>query len=92
MNYTIRFAEDSLKDFEKGNRYYENNSKELANKFHHSFLEKINEIEKNPLHFQIRYRNIRIANMKQFPFSIHFIIDNKIIFVFKVLHQKRLYK
>ncbi len=92
MKYTIRFREDSTKDFEDGFIYYEKISIDLADRFHQAFKKRIDEVEQNPLHHQLKYRNIRIANLKKFPFSIHFIIEANVIHVIKILHQKRVYK
>ncbi|MBN4047042.1 type II toxin-antitoxin system RelE/ParE family toxin [bacterium AH-315-P13] len=92
MKYTIRFREDSIKDFEDGFIYYKKISIDLANRFHQEFKKRIDEIEQNPLHHQLKYRNIRIVNLKKFPFSIHFIIEAKVIHIIKILHQKRVYK
>lgn len=92
MKYRIRFRDGSTEDFEEGIAYYKRISIDLVDKFHQSFRDKINEIEENPLGYQVRYRTIRIANMKHFPFSIHFIVEGNIIYILKVLHQKRYYK
>lgn len=92
MNYNIRFEKGTLDDFRDAINYYEAISINLANKFHSAFWSIIDYIKENPLHFQIRYRGIRIAHLKIFPFGIHFIIDEATITVFKILHQKQYYK
>lgn len=91
MKYTIRFQEGSTQDFEDGIVYYEKISPELANRFYQDFKKRIDEVETKPLHHQIRYKNIRIAHLKKFPFSIHFFIQEDIIHVIRILHQKRYY-
>lgn len=92
MKYTIRFREGSTQDFQDGIAYYENISVELADRFYQAFKQRVEEIEQNPLHHQVRYKGIRIANFKNFPFSIHFFIEGTIIHVISILHQKRFYK
>ena len=92
MKYTVKFQKESLNDFEKGNAYYKKISSDLADKFFQSFKEKIGDIEEQPLHYQLKYKNIRIAHLKHFPFSIHFIIEKTSIYILRVLHQKRCYK
>ena len=79
-------------DFDIGIKYYDEISSELADRFHKDFKKTIDIIESNPLLYQIRYRNIRIANFNNFPYSIHFIVKNELIFVLTILHQKRYFK
>ncbi len=92
MKYTIKFEEGALTDFLKAIEHYEKISDKLADGFYTEFWHKIDYIKENPLHHQIRYRGIRIAHVKVFPFGIHFIIDGFIIRVFKILHHKQYYK
>lgn len=92
MIYDLIFLKDSNHDFNDGIAYYEKISAELADKFHQELINKLEEIEQNPKHFQLRYRNIRIAHFDKFPFSIHFFIEEKRIYILKILHQKRFYK
>ena len=51
------------------NRFYYDKSF-AADKFQVFFKNTILEIKNNPLIFQIRYKNIRVANLKNFPFSM----------------------
>uniref|UniRef100_UPI0040478B4C type II toxin-antitoxin system RelE/ParE family toxin n=1 Tax=Mariniflexile sp. TaxID=1979402 RepID=UPI0040478B4C len=92
MKYTIKFEEGTLADFQKAVERYEKVSDNLANRFHKEFWRKIDYIKENPLHHQIRYREIRIAHIKVFPFGIHFLVDETTIRVFKILHHKQYYK
>lgn len=92
MIYTIKFEEGSLIDFEKAIEEYEKISEELADKFHNEFWKEIDAVKKNPLHYQCRYKTIRIAHLKVFSFGIHFIIDGTLIKVLKILHHKQYYK
>ncbi|MEW4922255.1 type II toxin-antitoxin system RelE/ParE family toxin [Algibacter sp. 2305UL17-15] len=92
MAYIIKFEALTLIEFNKVIKHYEDVSIDLADRFHHEFWNKIDGIKDNPLHYQIRYKNIRIAHLKVFPYGIHFIIEGKIIHVFNILHHKQYYK
>lgn len=92
MKYILKFEEGTLANFEKAIAYYEEISEALANKFHNEFWNKIDAIKENPLHYQVRYKSIRIAHIKTFSYGIHFIIEDNIIHVFKILHHKQFYK
>ncbi|WP_203256457.1 type II toxin-antitoxin system RelE/ParE family toxin [Hyunsoonleella ulvae] len=92
MKYTVKFEEGTLDNFHDAISYYEKISDNLADRFHDEFWAKIDTVKETPLHYQARYRNIRIAYTKTFPFSIHFLIEGTIIRILKILHQKQYYK
>ena len=91
MRHEILFQEGSLNDFQAGLDYYERISINLADRFEEKFWQKIDEIKENPQHFQIRFDTIRIAFVDGFPFSVHFIFDDNLIQVIRILHTKRNY-
>jgi hypothetical protein len=92
MKYIIKFEENSLVNFNKAIKHYEKISDELADRFHNEFWNEIESIKENPLHYQLRYKSIRIAHLNVFPYGVHFIIDDKVIRVFRILHHKLYYK
>ncbi len=92
MIYNLKFEEIALKDFNNAIEYYDIISSELGDEFYQEFWNKIDDIKINPLHFQLRYKLIRIAHLKKFPFGIHFIIEENTIKVFRILHHKQFYK
>jgi len=92
MKYPSIFRENSLEDYQKGIDYYEAISIRLTERFDNEFKQKLDQIENNPFLYQIRYKNIRIAYLENFPFGIHFIIEKEAIHILKILHTKRFYK
>lgn len=80
-----------MANFNKIIEYYEEISDELADRFHNEFWNKIDYVKQNPLH-HLRYKVIRIAHLKVFPYGIHFILEGTVIRVFKILHHKQYYK
>jgi plasmid stabilization system protein ParE len=92
MKYSIKFEEGSLNDFFDGISYYEKASESLADRFHNEFWKTIDRIKENPHHYQKRYRDVMIAFTEIFPFGIHYVIDNDVITVIKILHTKRFFK
>lgn len=91
MKYISIFRENSLEDYQNGINYYERISSNLADRFDIDFKLKLDDIEEDPFLYQIRYRNIRVAYLTDFPFGIHFIIEKDIIHIIKILHTKRHY-
>ena len=92
MKYYLHFEAGSLNDYFDGIAYYEKVSNDLADRFHKEFWGAIDRIKENPLHYQVRYRKIRIAFTEVFPFGIHYIIEKQQITVLKILHTKRFFK
>lgn len=92
MKYLVEYLENSLEDYYNGMNRYDKISENLADKFYDLFWSTMHIVKENPLIFQIRYRNIRIAFTPTFPYGIHFIVENNLITIYKVLHTKRLFK
>ena len=68
--------------------YYKNISPELAKQFLFRVREAKTFIARTPLGFQIKYNNVRTLLLKQFPYHIHYLIDDsqKQIIVLAVIH------
>ncbi|TRX32417.1 type II toxin-antitoxin system RelE/ParE family toxin [Flavobacterium sp. ZT3R18] len=68
--------------------YYISINPELAT----VFLDRVEEAKKYiadfPLAFQIKYKNVRTVLLKQFPYHIHYIVDDskKQIVVLAIIH------
>lgn len=80
------FAEE---DALKAAVWYNNKSEGLGNEFLLALDAKINEIQRNPNHFQVVYKNIRRALTNRFPFGIFFIVENDTIYILAILHTSR---
>ena len=56
--------------------YYKTISPKLPKQFLFRLREAKAYIAKSPLGFQIKYNNVRTLLLKQFPYHIHFLIDD----------------
>jgi hypothetical protein len=92
MIYQIKIDESVLLDFDDNFIYYKNISIRVANKFRTEFKDKINYIQKYPFHHRLKYKEFRIANLKKFPFGIHFFIEVNTIHIIKLIHSKQFIK
>ena len=80
------FAEVDLKvAFEWYNLQKEN----LGNEFISEVDFTIKRIKINPLQFPIKQKDIRKAVLKRFPFTIYFVVNEKLITVFAIFHNSR---
>ncbi|MDD4673085.1 MAG: type II toxin-antitoxin system RelE/ParE family toxin [Bacteroidales bacterium] len=80
------FAEE---DAAKAAVWYNDKSEGLGNGFLRALDAKINEIQRNPNHFQVVYKNIRRALTSRFPYGIFFIVESDAIYILAILHTSR---
>lgn len=68
--------------------YYKNINPKLAKQFLFRIREAKTYIAKSPLGFQIKYKEVRTLLLKQFPYHIHYIIDEtrKQIVILAIIH------
>ena len=92
MHYTIYLTDEAKLNIKQATDYYLEISVSLKDKFTSDLINTIDGLRDNPLHFQVRYRNIRIAITRTFPFGVHFVIEGNTIHVLNILHSKRFYK
>ncbi|WP_394758695.1 type II toxin-antitoxin system RelE/ParE family toxin [Flavobacterium sp.] len=88
MSHTFVNKPKVIFDIEDIVDYYKSINPELAN----AFLDRVEEAKKYiadfPLAFQIKYKNVRTVLLEQFPYHIHYIVDDakKQIVVLAVIH------
>ncbi|OEK09828.1 hypothetical protein A8C32_09970 [Flavivirga aquatica] len=92
MTYQIDITDEAQLNIKEASEYYLEISTSLNHKFTADLVKTIDELAENPLYHQIRYKGIRIAHTKTFPFGIHFFIDGTTLRVLKILHHKQYYK
>jgi plasmid stabilization system protein ParE len=71
--------------------YYKSISPKLAKQFLFRIREAKVYIQRSPLVFEVKYKDVRTLLLKQFPFHIHYIIDDsqKQIIVLAIVHAYR---
>lgn len=75
MNYSFVINPFVKKDISNATSYYKKINKNLA----YQFLVRVREgkklINETPLGFQIKYKNVRTLLLNQFPYHIHYIVN-----------------
>ena len=89
MNYRIVIIDEAKIDFRESFFWYKNINPKLAKRYNQSFKESLGIIKKNPLHFQIRYDEVRIIMLTTFPYLIHFSINENLIVIKAIYHSSR---
>ncbi len=87
----ILYFDEVKKDIVQAKSWYKEQQEGLQIRFALEIKEAIIAILKNPTIYSIRYKNIRIAHPKIFPYNIHFYIDvnSSTVVVTSIIHNKR---
>jgi hypothetical protein len=76
MSYSIVNRPSVKTDIIDATNYYQTISSKLAKQFLVRVREAKAYIIRFPLGFQIKYNNVRTLLLKQFPYQIHYLIDD----------------
>jgi plasmid stabilization system protein ParE len=90
MIFKIEFRKEALNDLLNTINWYEKQVPGLGDEFYIAFSNEIRTIRHNPLIYATKYREIRKAITKRFPYIIYFIVKPpEIVIVIAILHMKR---
>ena len=90
MKYQVDFRKEALKDILEAVAWYEERREGLGDELFIAIENEKHFIETNPYHYEDKYKGIRKAITKRFPYILYYRIesDNRVL-VFAVLHMKR---
>ncbi|MCC6369827.1 MAG: type II toxin-antitoxin system RelE/ParE family toxin [Bacteroidia bacterium] len=88
MNYSFVNSPSVKFDIINATDYYKNINPELARQFLFRIREAKSYIARSPLGFQVKYKNVRTLLLKQFPYHIHYLINDteQKIVILAVIH------
>ena len=90
MSYQIIYHTDAENEIKNAKKYYKEQQAGLEKRFALAVKETITYIIENPLLFEVKYRNTRVAFTKVFPFGVHYHFDdNNIITILTILHTSK---
>ena len=70
-------------------KWYESKKEELGSQFLESIDLKVEFLELNPKLYQVRYKETRFALLGNFPYAIHYTIEEGKVYVHAVLSTDR---
>ena len=86
--YIIPAASDEFREARKW--YASQKVKGLSNRFAQSVKDAILQILKNPGTYAVRYKNVRIAHTKTFPYAIHYFTeDDDTVVIIAIVYDRR---
>ena len=89
--YTELYLDEVESDIAVAKQWYAEQQKGLEVRFSAAVRETILKIMEIPSAYAVRYRNIRIAHTKIFPYNVHFYIDETKaqVVIIGIVHNKR---
>lgn len=89
MNYKIAIVDEAKVDYRKSLEWYKDINPELAKKFNLSFKKSLALLKENPLHFPLRYSDVRTLLINTFPYLIHFTVYEKLVVITAIYYTSR---
>lgn len=91
MAYTFQYFDQVITDIQEAKLWYKEKRDGLDVEFAFAIQEAIELIAKMPTAYTIRYKTIRVAHTKVFPYNIHFYCDEltELIVITAIVHNKR---
>jgi hypothetical protein len=85
--HQLIISEDARLDALKAALWYESQRSGLGSEFELCLEAALNQIQRNPLHYEKRYEDFRIHFVSRFPYGIHYMFKEDIVMVFGIFHM-----
>lgn len=91
MTWKIVYSDIVTQDVREAKNWYFKQRKGLEKRFSEDVKECLTRLKKDPFHYEIRYKHVRLAYCRIFPYAVHYYIDetSKQLVVIAILHQHR---
>ena len=89
--YRTFYLDEVEDDIIVAKQWYAEQQKGLEVRFVAAVKDALSNILKMPTAYAVRYRNVRIAHTKTFPYNVHFYIDEakEQVVIIGIVHNKR---
>ena len=89
--YKAFYLDEVKNDIITAKQWYAEQQKGLDMRFVAAVKETLSNILEMPFAYAVKYRNVRIAHTKIFPYNIHFYIDEAkaIVVIIGIVHNRR---
>jgi len=84
--YKVRILPSAYSDISSARDWYRQYNLDLPLKFTQQLKFSVEQIRTTPYSHTLRYKNVRIANLKVFPYAVHYFIENDTIIIIAVHH------
>ncbi len=91
MVFNLDYLDVVKSDICEAKDWYKNQKTGLDRDFAREVKKSILRLQKNPLNYEVKYRNVRTAFTEVFPYAVHFYFDQaaRQIVIIAIIHQSR---
>ena len=91
VDYKVLYLDAVETDIAEAKQWYAGQQEGLDARFAAAVKATLESIVKIPLSYAARYKNVRIAHTRHFPYNIHFYVDEgkKQVVITGIVHNKR---
>jgi plasmid stabilization system protein ParE len=91
MGWKLTYYDEVALDVREAKDWYYRQQKGLEKRFAADVKNCIKRLQKNPLHYEVRYKKVRIAYCTTFPHAVHFYVDETAnhLVIIAIVHQHR---
>lgn len=86
---SIVYKQRAKTDVKKAFSWYEQQKSGLGYSFLDNLEDAIINIQHNPLLYPKTHKNLRRILLKRFPYSLYYLVENEIIYIFSVFDNRQ---
>ena len=87
--YKILLVESAEADIEEAFAWYRHFSEQIPIRFLGQIQSTLESISEFPHTHAVRYQNVRLANLRNFPYAIHYLIESEVVVVLSLHHTAK---
>lgn len=89
MTLQVELGQEAEIELEDAHRWYEARRPGLGREFRASVKDVLDSISQFPRMYPIAHMQIRKAQVRHFPYNIYYILDDGVIVIVSIAHQRR---
>jgi plasmid stabilization system protein ParE len=87
--YKIIYLKEARADVIEAKIWYKSQLVGLEKRFAKDVKIALEKLKTFPTSHSIRFQNLRIANLKVFPYCIYYFVDDDVVAIVAIIHSKR---
>jgi plasmid stabilization system protein ParE len=85
--YKVKFIPAAHNDLKEARAWYRQQNPALPKRFMEQVKKTVKQLATLPVTHAVRYKDVRIAQVDVFPYTVHYLIENNTITVIAVHHS-----
>jgi plasmid stabilization system protein ParE len=91
MYFELFYLDEVKQDIKDAKQWYRKRQPGLEKTLASDIKYCLEHIRKNPFHYPLKYKNVRVVYCPVFPYAVHFYVEEpkEKIIIIAVIHQRR---